>query len=100
LSDREFWLSLEVLVFGAIVILVEYLLLRRAPLTAEEALRVYAITMIIVGALFTVTAGFDNVSVAPAFGLLGTVAGYILGRKTTPAPENEQNIQTQPKVNQ
>lgn len=87
LTDMEFWLSLEVLVFGGIVVFVEFLLLKGKGVTAEEALRVYAITVIIIGALFTVTAGFDNVSVAPAFGLLGTVAGYILGRRGSPASE-------------
>jgi hypothetical protein len=90
LSDREAWLSFEVLLFGAGVIIIEFLLLRRHPVSAEEALRVYAITLIIVGALFTVTAGFDNISVAPAFGLLGTVAGYLLGRK----PSSESGEQS------
>jgi len=87
LTDLEFWLSLEVLVFGGAVVFLEFLLLRGRSITAEEALRVYAITIIIIGALFTVTAGFDNISVAPAFGLLGTVAGYILGRRVAP-PES------------
>ena len=97
LSDREFWLSLEVLLFGGGVIFIEFLLLRQRPLSAEEALRVYAITLIIVGALFTVTAGFDNISVAPAFGLLGTVAGYLLGRR--PVSDHDKTHLAQEKEN-
>jgi len=83
LSDFEFWLSAEILCFGFGVIVIEFLLLRHTKITAEEALRVYAVTLIIVGTLFAITAGFDSTQIAPAMGLFGTIAGYLLGRRTT-----------------
>ncbi|CAB3744738.1 hypothetical protein LMG27174_07245 [Paraburkholderia rhynchosiae] len=40
-----------------------------------------SLTLVVVGILFSMTAGFDAQTVAPAIGLLGTIAGYLLGRK-------------------
>lgn len=81
LSQYEFWLSAEVLIFGFAVLVAEFLLLRRAKVTAEEALRVCAVSLIIIGTLFAITAGFDSNQIAPAMGLFGTIAGYLLGKR-------------------
>lgn len=89
LSSFEFWLSLEVLVFGAIVVGVEYVLLRSKRVRPEDTLRVYGVTLIIIGTLFAITAGFDGNQIAPALGLFGTIAGYLLGRK--PPSEEPRN---------
>jgi len=93
LSEYEFWLSAEVLAFGFAVLVAEFLLLRRAKITAEEALRVYAVSLILIGTLFAITAGFDSNQIAPAMGLFGTIAGYLLGKRApanTSAPEEEE----------
>jgi hypothetical protein len=93
LSEYEFWLSAEVLVFGFAVLVAEFLLLRRAKITAEEALRVYAVSLIIIGTLFAITAGFDSNQIAPAMGLFGTIAGYLLGKRVpakASAPDEEE----------
>jgi hypothetical protein len=76
----EFWLSLEVLIFGTIVIVLQHFQMRGRAITSQDGLRVYAITLILVGALFIITAGFDSSQIAPAMGLFGTIAGYLLGR--------------------
>jgi Kef-type K+ transport system membrane component KefB len=81
LTSFEFYLSLEVLAFGLIVVLLEYFLLRRHSISSEELLRIYAVTLIIIGTLFAITAGFGNLQIAPAMGLFGTIAGYLLGRR-------------------
>jgi hypothetical protein len=93
LSEYEFWLSAEVLAFGFAVLVAEFLLLRRAKITAEEALRVYAVSLILIGTLFAITAGFDSNQIAPAMGLFGTIAGYLLGKRVpakASAPEEEE----------
>lgn len=82
LNNSELFLSIEVLLFGVIVVVAEFLLLRKYIVTAEEALRVYAVTLIIVGTLFVITAGYTSQDVAPAMGLFGTMAGYLLGKKS------------------
>jgi hypothetical protein len=43
-------------------------------------LRVLGTILILVFALFLVLAGCDDKQIAPVLGLLGTVAGYLLGR--------------------
>jgi hypothetical protein len=83
LTEREFFLSLEVLTFGLVVVAVEYAMLRRRPIRADEALRVYGVTLILIGTLFAVTAGYSAQEISPALGLFGTVAGYLLGRRTS-----------------
>ncbi len=91
LSDFEFWLSAEILVFGCVVIVFESWLLRKSRMSAEDTLRVYAVTLIIVGTFFTITAGFSADQVAPAMGLFGTIAGYLLGRRVSEkTPEQEE----------
>jgi hypothetical protein len=54
------------------------------------------VVTIIVSALILVIAGFSNDQIAPAFGLFGTIVGYMLGRMSstaqpvvqTPAPSS------------
>ena len=96
LSDFEFWLSAEILLFGLGVVVIEFLLLRKAHVTAEEALRVYGVTLIIVGTLFAITAGFDSNQIAPAMGLFGTIAGYLLGKRAAPSEKSEKQQDAEP----
>jgi len=59
----------------------EYALMRKNPkLKAEEALRIFGVTVILIGALITTVAGYSSHDIAPVVGLFGTVAGYLLGR--------------------
>jgi uncharacterized membrane protein len=82
LTSFEFYLSLEILLFGLVVIVLEYLLLRKKNVRPEDTLRVYAVTLVIVGTLFAITAGYGSEQIAPAMGLFGTIAGYLLGRRS------------------
>jgi drug/metabolite transporter (DMT)-like permease len=80
-SSREFILTILVSVLGLIALAMEFLMLRRlTKLKAEDVLRVFAVTLILIGTLFFIVAGFDSNQIAPAMGLFGTVAGYLLGR--------------------
>jgi len=81
LSDPEVRLTIAVALLGVIALALEYLLLRRMKnLQAEDALRVFAVTLILIGTLVFITAGFGAQQIAPALGLFGTIAGYLLGR--------------------
>jgi hypothetical protein len=55
---------------------------RQEPLS--QSLKYLSVSLIIVGSLFLVTAGYGNSQIAPIIGLLGTVAGYLLGRTQSP----------------
>lgn len=79
-SSQEVWLSLGVLVFGMVVILAQAFLISKREEALSESLKYLGVTLIIVGSLFLVTAGYGNSQIAPIIGLLGTVAGYLLGR--------------------
>ena len=80
LSSWEFKLSLIVLIFGLIIICLEIFLIRSQQMNTESSIRIIIITLIITSTLFLITAGYSNDQIAPAVGLLGTIAGYLLGR--------------------
>ncbi len=54
--------------------------MRVRNLKAEDTLRSFGVVLIIMGTLFVIAAGYSSVQIAPALGLFGTIAGYLLGR--------------------
>lgn len=86
LSDLEFWLSVIIVLFGVFVVILEYRLLSRAKAKPADVMRVLAVTLILVGSLFLITAGYSNDQISPVSGLFGTVAGYLLGRSNGSGP--------------
>lgn len=83
-SSQEVWLSLGVLVFGMIVVLAQAWIINSRKEPLSQSLKYLSVSLIIVGSLFLVTAGYGNSQIAPIIGLLGTVAGYLLGRTQSP----------------
>lgn len=81
LSTREFTLAIALLVFGLILIVIQtYLLKGAVNQKTDEVVRTYLVTLIIIGTLVLIAAGFSSEQIAPALGLFGTIAGYLLGR--------------------
>ena len=83
LTNIEFWLSVLVLLFGMAVLFFQYILLKSKDATPNDVMKAFTVTLIVVGVLFSVTAGFSAQTVAPALGLFGTIAGYLLGKRDT-----------------
>lgn len=82
MSNREFWLSCIILIFGLAIILIEFFLLRQVVENrTDEIAKIYTVTLIIIGTLVLISSGFTNEQIAPALGLFGTIAGYLLGRQ-------------------
>ncbi len=77
---QEIYMSIAVLVFGLLVVVAQTILFYRQKADVEEAFKYFIVTLIIIGALFLVTAGYGNQQIAPILGLLGTIAGYLLGK--------------------
>src|SRR5205085_11424894 len=75
LTRFEFWLTLLVVLFGCAVILLQFLLLRGHRITGDDILKVFGVTLIVVGTLVLITAGFSDEQIAPAMGLFGTISG-------------------------
>jgi hypothetical protein len=80
LSTAEGELALTVIAFGIIVIVVSAIVLRSKLASPDLVLRSFTITMIVSGTLFLICAGYSNDQIAPAVGLFGTIAGYLLGK--------------------
>ena len=80
LSSLEFWMSFIVLTFGLLVFSIEIIMVRLTKFQPEQTIKLLAVTLIVISTLFIITAGFDSEQIAPAMGLFGTIAGYMLGR--------------------
>jgi drug/metabolite transporter (DMT)-like permease len=80
-SLGEHQLAILICVVGLLALGMQFLLLRRVPkLKAEDSLRTFGVGLIILGTLFFIAAGFSSQQIAPALGLFGIIAGYLLGR--------------------
>lgn len=85
-TSIEIVLSFSVLVFGAMVFALQTWLILKMPLhwTPNAILRFNGLTLIITGAILLVTAGYSNEQMTPVIGLLGAIAGYLLGAADKP----------------
>ncbi|MEZ5103776.1 MAG: hypothetical protein R2757_04735 [Draconibacterium sp.] len=81
LSDLEFTLSILVLIFAFLVLGMVIYLVKVNKIESENSIKIVLITLIITATLFLITAGYSNDQIAPAVGLLGTIAGYLLGKE-------------------
>ncbi len=79
-------LSLGIGLFAMILLACVTILLRRERehVEPEQILRTFGILVIIFAAIFLVIAGYSDTQITPVIGLLGTIAGYLLGRKIEP----------------
>ena len=91
LSSDELTLSYSILIFATIVLLLEVFLISINKVSPENSFKFITVTLIVSSSLFLITAGYDNNQIAPAFGLFGTVAGYILGKTNSPDLKKNQD---------
>ena len=78
-------MSAAVLVFGLITLALASYVVRKG-LQWEAVLKIFGMVLIIVMTVFLIVAGYDDKQVAPAMGLLGTIAGYLLGKEVSKEP--------------
>lgn len=80
-TSIEIVLSVGILVFTLVLIIVEAMIIMRADKTWAPAsiLKVIGLTLIICMSAFLVVAGYSKDQIGPVMGLLGVVAGYLLG---------------------
>ena len=83
LSEREFSLSLLILSFSLVLILLIILAKRIGgiDISSDQFLRLVSIILIIVASLLIIPSGFNDKQISAVVGLLGTLAGYLLGRR-------------------
>jgi len=76
--DLAITLSIIILVFGiAVFVFMGYMINKGHEV--NSILRVSALPLIIISATFLIVVGYSQEQIAPVMGLLGTVAGYLLG---------------------
>jgi hypothetical protein len=94
LDRYQFYLTCILIAFAFFVIVAQLLMLRRIPnLTGDDVAKNCAITTVILSSLVLIIAGYSSGQIAPAFGLFGTIVGYLLGR--TGRAQNETQTTTQ-----
>ncbi|MCK9570568.1 hypothetical protein M0R72_16590 [Candidatus Pacearchaeota archaeon] len=75
------YLSLGILAFGLIlVIFTGIVALKKNAGWDQEATRVFAVSVIVPAGLFLIVMGYSDQQIAPMFGLLGTILGYLIGK--------------------
>ncbi len=77
-SELAVTLSIIILIFGVIVFGLMAFLINKGH-EANDVLRVCSLPLIIISAIFLIVVGYSQQQIAPVMGLLGTVAGYLLG---------------------
>jgi hypothetical protein len=100
-TPYEFWLTCIILLAGLVFAYLAISFLRQVPRQQlESATRAMTILFVIIATMVLITAGYNNEQIAPAFGLFGTIVGYILGRgdKSTqqPTPPGMDNDEVAP----
>jgi len=83
-EDPEIFNTLLVAVLFLSITLFILFRKRTEALTGEEYVRLIGILLVVFGALFVMAAGWSKEHAAPVFGLLGTIAGFLLGRQSSP----------------
>lgn len=80
-TPYEFWLTCVILAAGLVFAYLAVSFLRQIHREElEHATRAMTILFVIIATMVLITAGYNNEQIAPAFGLFGTIVGYILGR--------------------
>lgn len=84
-TSIEIVLSVSMLVFTLVLIIVEAMIIMKADKSwaPSSILKVLGLTLIICISALLVIAGYGKDQIGPVMGLLGVVAGYLLGDNGT-----------------
>lgn len=88
-------MSAALLVFGVVVLLLATYLIKVGK-SSEAVLRIFRTILIIVIAVFLVVAGCSDTQIAPVMGLVGTIAGYLLGKESKEKPSTPSSPEPAP----
>jgi hypothetical protein len=96
LESQSETLSTKILIFGGLIVLCYMLILwRKNAGFGVTTIRLILVTLVIVGSLFSLSAGFSSEQIAPVIGLFGTLLGFLLGKndpKDSSSPESVKPV--------
>ncbi|MEK6259806.1 MAG: hypothetical protein AABP62_14400 [Planctomycetota bacterium] len=103
-GDRS-WTSIEVLLCGGmllftlIVLALEMIIIVKAPepWSPQSVLRVFGLTMILALSVLLIAAGYSKDQTSPVMGLLGVIAGYLLGNNDRATESREPGLTARPR---
>jgi len=88
-SSKPIWsaqnamtVSSAVLIYSLVVLALATYLIRLGK-SSSSVLRIFGTILIISSSIFLIVAGYTSQQIAPAMGLLGTLAGYLLGKESS-----------------
>ena len=79
-ENDEIVKSVIVIGFALIVFTLLIFRIKVQEMHAEDFIRLTVLALVICSSMYLISAGWDDQQTAPAFGILGTIAGYLLGR--------------------
>lgn len=86
-------LTWGILGFGLfLIVFIGFIALKKNTEWDRELTRMITVLLVIIAGLVLITAGYNDQQIAPMFGLLGTMVGYILG-KSSPSGEASKKDQ-------
>lgn len=81
-AQNAMTVSSAVLIYSLIVLSLATYLIRLGK-SSSSVLRIFGTILIISSSIFLIVAGYTSQQIAPAMGLLGTLAGYLLGKESS-----------------
>ncbi len=94
-TPNEMELTIYYLIFGFTVLLITAFLLHKSSIDSHTTFKYFIIVLLILSMLLLIATGLNNDQIAPAVGLFGTIAGYLLG-KTDFNPTSSTKIGSSP----
>lgn len=88
-QDLEFVNTLMITLFTFLLLVLLLLTPKSKTLSSRDFIRLIAIILLVFASLFLISAGWDSKQTAPAFGILGTIAGYLLGQQSLSRSEEQ-----------
>jgi NADH:ubiquinone oxidoreductase subunit 3 (subunit A) len=94
LSGQEYNTSSYILLFGVIVLVIEIGLMLLKQVHPQKVIKFSLLTVVLIAALFLVAANYTLTItiISQALGLLGTIAGYLLGRAEVNLNSSERGL--------
>ena len=81
-AQNAMTVSSAVLIYSLVVLALATYLIRLGK-SSSSVLRIFGTILIISSSIFLIVAGYTSQQIAPAMGLLGTLAGYLLGKESS-----------------